>query len=189
MRYEPTWSSDGLHSRSYAGYVHRRRPAQGRKGRRCATFLFLHTRNTLPTSQSGFCSSFVQGNMSELDDIFSSIQNGTTPNMPKKRKPEPGDNTCTKSTSTKPKKKSKSHTTTSSDASQAVAPGKATSSSTSKASTAHIPSASNAAVPVVVHDDTSSKHKSKSARKPPPPKDDADVAFADSRGKDRTCHE
>lgn len=38
---------------------------------------------------------------------------------------------------------------------------------------------------MIVHDDTTAKHQSKSARKPPPPKDDADVAFADSRGKDR----
>ena len=62
-------------------------------------------------------------------------------------------------------------------------------SSTSQSSTSHIPSSSKAAVPVVVHDDTSAKHQSKSARKPPPPKDDADVAFADSRGKDRTYHD
>lgn len=189
MRYEPAWSSDGLHNCSYAWYVHCRRPAQ--RGTEDVVLLpCSSTRETrLRRASLVFCVSFVQSNMSELDAIFSSIQNGTPPNMPKKRKSEPGDNMSTKSTSSKPKKKSKSHTTTSSDASQAIAPEKASAVSKSKASTPHIPSASNAAVPVVVHDDTSSKSQSKSAQKRPPPKDDADAAFADSRGMDRTCHE
>ena len=187
MRYEQAWSSDGLHSRSYAMYVHGRRPTQWRKGRRSCS-LVLHTRNTPPTSRFDFSSSFVQCSMSELDDIFSSIQGGVPPSMSKKRRHDSGDNTATKSSSSKTKKKSKSHTTTSSDASKALTQEKVSSSSTSQSSTSHIPSSSKAAVPVVVHDDTSAKHQSKSARKPPPPKDDADVAFADSRGKDRAYH-
>lgn len=157
------------------------------KGGRQGALLPPHAKHA-SNSRSDLRSSFVQCNMSELDDIFSCIQGGAPPSMPKKRRHDSGENTATKSSSSKPKKKSKSRTTTSSDASEALAQDKTSPSSTSPSSTSHIPSSSKAAVPVVVHDDTTAKHQSKSARKPPPPKDDADVAFADSRGKDRAYH-